>query len=255
MALHRCGVNLLRISGRTTHPAESSDPAAPKKLDGNGVLIGISSSGYIAKPTVKFYEIARDHVTVEIEPSRNGYGVGFDIPIRGGMEYTASVKTDKDTHDRIGVSYYGRDGKLLDRRDSAAASVLVTGAPQQAAWMVLVLRPHSMAGRVTYTEISVTAGGQAVPFAPYQGDAYTVDFGRRVQAGTYNWTTGVLTVDGPAPETVQLTPAAIPGLSGSNHIYADSGEVTVEGFCRADLPLAGRIQALEEAILKWGGGV
>ena len=38
-------------------------------------------------------------------------------------------------------------------------------------------------------------GSTATTFEPYQGDAYTADFGQTVYGGTLDWLTGVLTVE------------------------------------------------------------
>ena len=48
----------------------------------------------------------------------------------------------------------------------------------------------------SYTaSIQIEQGSAATPYEPYQGDAYTADFGQTVYGGTLDWTTGVLTVD------------------------------------------------------------
>lgn len=129
----------------------------------------------------------------------------------------------------------------------------------------------------------VEYGTTATAYEPYQGKLFTIDLGQTVYGGSYNWTTGKLTVthgyidsyasedvpDGwisstgaltegaqiiyplAEPVTVQLALQEILALSGTNTLYSDTGDTTVTG--RAD-PTA-VIEKLTNAIIALGGNV
>lgn len=120
----------------------------------------------------------------------------------------------------------------------------------------------------SYTaSIQIEQGSAATAYEPYQGDAYTADFGQTVYGGTMDWNTGVLTAthgqiaayageslpgawisdrdvyaDGAMPTTgaqvvyklatpyaIQLAPNEILALAGMNNIWCNAGETTVSG--------------------------
>lgn len=124
----------------------------------------------------------------------------------------------------------------------------------------------------SYTaSIQIEQGSAATAYEPYQGDAYTADFGQTVYGGTLDWNTGVLTAthgqiaaysgeslpgawisdrdvyaDGAmpttgaqvvyklaTPTTIQLTPQEIAALEGLNSMYSSTGDTKVAG--RADM--------------------
>lgn len=124
----------------------------------------------------------------------------------------------------------------------------------------------------SYTaSIQIEQGSAATAYEPYQGDAYTADFGQTVYGGTLDWNTGVLTAthgqiaayageslpgawisdrdvyaDGAmpttgaqvvyklaTPQTIQLTPKEIAALEGLNSLYSSTGDTAVAG--RADM--------------------
>lgn len=136
--------------------------------------------------------------------------------------------------------------------------------------------------------LQIEAGSTPAIYTPYNpaSKTITLPFGQTVYGGALDWTTGVLTVtyaeiasysgeslpgvwisdrdvysqgatpttgaqvvyELAQPQTIQLTPQEILALSGTNNIYADTGDVTVSG--RADPNavinnLAQRIAALE----------
>ena len=120
----------------------------------------------------------------------------------------------------------------------------------------------------SYTaSIQIEQGSAATPYEPYQGDAYTADFGQTVYGGTLDWNTGVLTAthgqiaayageslpgawisdrdvyaagampttgaqvvyELAAPTTIQLTPQEIAALDGLNTLYSSTGDTAVAG--------------------------
>ena len=117
----------------------------------------------------------------------------------------------------------------------------------------------------TISKGMIEYGSTATTFEPYQGDAYTADFGQTVYGGTLDWLTGVLTVEwglissyaGEAlsgewisdrdvystgatpttgaqiayklatPTTIQLPPATVTALKGVNTLHTDADSVSV----------------------------
>lgn len=71
-------------------------------------------------------------------------------------------------------------------------------------------------------------GATVTPYEPYRelGEV-SIDFGRTVNGGSFNWNTGVLTDENGA--TYQLNAHEILGLSGTNTLYSDTGDTTVSG--------------------------
>ena len=67
----------------------------------------------------------------------------------------------------------------------------------------------------SYTaSIQIEQGSAATAYEPYQGDAYTADFGQTVYGGTLDWLTGVLTVEW---ASVQFMPTAIAAYGSAGY--------------------------------------
>lgn len=67
----------------------------------------------------------------------------------------------------------------------------------------------------------------------YRGNVYSVDFGMTVNSGSYNWTTGELTVA--ENEKYQFEPQKVVSLDGLNVIISSSGdEIEVSGYGKAN---------------------
>lgn len=156
--------------------------------------------------------------------------------------------------------------------------------------LTFVLNGQENRGTITVSGIQLSVGSSALPYTPYSPASRTITlpFGQTVYGGTLDWTTGVLTVthaqiasyageplpgawisdrdvysqgaipttgaqvvyELAQPQTIQLTPTEILALSGTNTIYADTGDTTVSG--RADpnaiiQQLTQRIAVLESA--------
>lgn len=88
--------------------------------------------------------------------------------------------------------------------------------------------------------IQIEIGGDATEYEPFRGAIASVDFGREVYGGRYDWRTGELTVtheladDGltvqplAVPEVAQLEPSALPStLYPSTTVFANTGDVTL----------------------------
>ena len=73
----------------------------------------------------------------------------------------------------------------------------------------------------------IEVGEVATPYEPYRCEEVSIDFGRTVNGGSFNWNTGVLTDENGA--TYQLNAHEILGLSGTNTLYSDTGDTTVSG--------------------------
>ncbi len=103
--------------------------------------------------------------------------------------------------------------------------------------------------QVSFSSIQIELGNAYTGYEPYQGEEYTVAFGKTVSGGSYNWETGVLT-DGDGIET-RLTPQKISALNGTNTLYSDTGDTTVKGKATP----ASVIEKLTNAIIALGGNV
>ena len=67
----------------------------------------------------------------------------------------------------------------------------------------------------SYTaSIQIEQGSAATAYEPYQGDAYTADFGQTVYGGTLDWLTGVLTVEW---ASVQFMPTSIAAYGSAGY--------------------------------------
>ena len=90
-------------------------------------------------------------------------------------------------------------------------------------------------------------GTVSTDYEPYRGDKFTVNFGRTVYGGSFDWKTGVLTTD--EGEKIQYEAQEILALSGINTLYCDTGDITVSG--RSDTTAV--IDELTNAIIGLGG--
>ena len=95
----------------------------------------------------------------------------------------------------------------------------------------------------------VAGSEKPTAYEPYRGQTHTVEFGKTVYGGSYDWTKGVLT-DENGNET-QLTPTELPALPGTNTLYSNTGDTTVTG--RTDP--AATVERLTNAIVALGGNL
>jgi hypothetical protein len=148
----------------------------------------------------------------------------------------------------------GMTANLKDNYTSRKNAVTYTVTGQEPKKYIIAAFQHSIGSGVVgdwseWSNIQVEVSNTKTDYEPYRGGTHNVDFGKTVTGGTYDWTNGVLT-DADGNETT-LTPTEIRGLQGTNSLWCDVGNTTVNG--KSDPTSV--IEKLTNAIIALGGNV
>lgn len=212
------GKNLLNLAGREIITANPYTNTTKRSFNGKKAYIGLSGTNYFNNGKIKNYSLTEDTVSLEIVSA--GYGIGFDFMATPGAQIVVSPNVQGK---RIDLSFYTKDGAFLSR---AGAATIV---PEGACWGVAIFMPN--VGSVeTYKNPQLEVGTKSTPYEPYQGAGYSVAFDELVEAGTYEWDTGLLAVTAPTPHTKQFASQQIFPRSGTNSLYSNTGETAVQGY-------------------------
>lgn len=119
----------------------------------------------------------------------NKYKLG--VPILPGT-YTFSCKHNITSGVGWWVRFENAAGEKIGDtgtlfKSSSGATIEITG--------IAVSISIYVNGAVSMSDIQLEAGSVATAYEPYQGEAFTAEFGQTVCAGEIDWNTGVLTVD------------------------------------------------------------
>ena len=205
-------------------------------------------------------ELAGKTLTVsgEFYSSVNGqYVDGMNYPLI--TFYCTDAEPCRDNANIIhgNGGYIGSSGattNLKDNYTSRKNAVTYTVTGQEPNKYIIVAFQHSKGSGVIgdwgeWSNIQVEISNAKTNYEPYRGETITQDFGKTVTGGTYDWTKGVLT-DADGIET-EMTPTEIRGLQGTNSLWCDVGNTTVNG--KSDPTSV--IEKLTNAIIALGGNV
>lgn len=167
-------------------------------------------------------------------------GAGADIALT--VEYVSGSVTVGDGQNAVFYIGHSDDGKTRSnflachlRQENNSAAKKLQKQYAFRSWFFV-------SAGVTFdnykVRIQVEIGDTATEYEPFRGATASVDFGRDVYGGRYDWRTGELTIthelaDGAVvpldtPEVVQLEPSALPStLYPSTTVFADTGDVTL----------------------------
>ena len=239
--LRRCGKNLFDISGivGTTVKAKTGEGTLTCGEDG-----GVTGSG-----------------TPEMAFGFN-YKIRNMLPTDGKMVFSCSGNFQNIS---CVLTFYDANGTSLGNRPiSDVYPITLVDLSNYANYDYIQVDIKRRANNI---EMSGTAYFQlelgvstsdATSYEPYCGEAFTIDLGRTVYGGSFDWGSGVLTethgADGEQleePVSTQLTSQKINAVSGTNILYSSTGDTDVTG--KAD-PTA-IINKLTQAIISLGGNV
>lgn len=186
----RCGKNLLKLTGRTvqSRPADFQSASENSKFPiGDGYLyVGVTRNGYWEEYTVAEYDITDNSISVNVKLS--GYGIGMCVKIVPGASYVFGKNGD-DTNTVISALTTKKDG-LVSRFTVLGENKNKFTAQDGEEWAIVIFRPAPNA-LVTYQNPQLELGSTSTPYAPYQGNDYTLTLPQTIYGGTVDAVTGV----------------------------------------------------------------
>lgn len=134
------------------------------------------------------------------KPTNKYTGFAFSLP---DGTYTFRGEYAVDSNHYVGVIVNSADGAFK------SAASLIWGTAKPATTITIgdgdiIYIYNGISGNTVATtqkmfknnvNIMVEAGNTSSPYVPYNGNEITVGFGQNVYGGTYNWATGVLSID------------------------------------------------------------
>ena len=208
ITITRCGKNLVEVQDGTTFPQGTAFVDALKFFGDSGLYL-----------TCQVYlELVGAEANIRYSYTNNGKNIGEQGVIIADGE--------------SGISYVTMGNANGE-----------SGCPPSATSAFFGFRRGAATTKFNYSNFQVEVGTSATAFEEYQGDTYTINLGRTVYGGKFNWATGELTithdlvggavVEKETPETVEFEAKNIYALataSGINTIYSDCGQTTVSGY-------------------------
>lgn len=191
--------------------------------------------------------------------SVTGYMVRCNsFPISPSTTYTLSYQSERTGQNGGGVSIktldaYGTATELAANVNAINGKFTFTTPANAVAMQIQFYGSAVVADKTSgavFEQIQLELGNVKTEYEVYNGNIYTVDFGKIVDEGSYDWTNGILH-DEAVGETTQLPAQKINALPGINILYSDTGDTTVVGRVN---PVA-VIEKLTNAIIALGGKV
>ena len=162
------GKNLLNIIGREIVTEGQFGPDVTRDFNGNKMFVGITANNYFVFDSILDYKLENDSVSIKV--SIPGYGLGFDFSVKPGQVLSFSC----DTTTEVQISVYDNNGNYINTIGSGflgnKSNIIV---PQNAYWMVIVLRPDVGINAV-YKNIQLELGSVATAYEPYAGQSLTL---------------------------------------------------------------------------------
>lgn len=170
------GKNLLDIrpEKRTTIVNEDVpgfvNTKGPIPLDKLYMYIGITTNGYWHSDDIKSYSVSNEEIS--IETLANGYGVGFNVPVKPSTDYHFSIREAND-NTLIGCTFLDKDGYILSYEASTVPNKTFT-TPSNAVWAIIIFRP-SINVLTLYQNPMLEFGLAATQYMPYK-DPQVLEF-------------------------------------------------------------------------------
>lgn len=237
--------------------------AGKNLLDTNDMVAGIlNPSGAVDVQNVTIQSKGNGSVAWVSTGTWRGVTTGF-IDVRGNNVYCISLA---ETVSYVLYAWYDRNKSFISRASYSGSNMQSVTAPDNAFYVRFTFQ-QSATGTYTYTNIQLELGSTATAYEPYQGTPITISLGQTVYGGTLDvvrgklnvkpyyasysgqtlvgpWisshdkyvagetpTTGAQVVDmGAAGTNYDVTPQTIKTLKGTNNIWADAGDTTLEYY-------------------------
>lgn len=219
-----CGENLEEKTA-TGNPATFTTDVA-KAL--SGLSIPISSEGGVSGITI--YRTSTNVWNEEWEKGRmdgSGADVASDenirtkgyIPVLPGEKYYVKYALPGGgASGNMKVYYYNASKAHVSNSWINPSQITV---PSGAYYMRFYM--DTRYGIEYINNISFNYPSSVTDYKAYNGNAYTLSFGEKVNAGTLDALKGELTVTSPASKTITLEPVTIKAIVGDNVVFTDNG--------------------------------
>lgn len=245
----------------TCHPVAGHPLHVVSQIQGNAIcaklmhcganMLALKDGSHSWQPGVNV-EYKNGEIIVTGIPKSNDVALSFykdnffGIQVNGSLTFSVDRPVEVARLElRIKTDIGGQLTKTI-AKGKTSVSFTVNGKIQSVYFLAIGATPNEPFE--LHVKPQLQAGNAALPYEIFHGNEYTADFGETVEAGTYDWTTGLLTVTAPTPHTKQLAPQQILPPSGMNTVYSSTGDTTVEG--RVD-PVYEK-QQLRDAIVALG---
>lgn len=216
-------------------------------------------------PDVCVYDQSTGELSVSSINYLYDTGVAFDVNLNGGGYVSAEVKCETASNVRIRVVF--SDGTLSETAGASDTSAFVRVYNWLPKKRITSIRFNwSTNGTFTLRNIYITNIATDTDYEPYDGQSATIQLGQIVYGGTLDVSTGKLTVTHgeiasyngevltgewmsdrdvyaagttptigaqvvyvlDTPQTIDLDPQQITTLKGTNNMWSNSGDVTLE---------------------------
>ena len=183
------GVNLLSFNGREQYSGGDFNPNIVVDFSKPYVYYGIASSGYLFANNVPSDVVISSDNCITFTPRYNWYGVGFNIPIKGGATYSTNANVVSGY--AIGVAFYDSDSKFI-----STTNVRTFTAPSNAVNAIVVFSARADVGTISVENARIVYGNNtSAEYEPYSGMNIEIDLGQTVYGGKLDVLSGVLTID------------------------------------------------------------
>lgn len=232
VSLKSCAVNIDYVSGGRT---ECNVNAAGKNL--YSTLIGADDFNNNVNAT---HSNNNGVVVINMSEEKNsGVYSPLNSVIRtlikgktGKITYSFDIKSTVEGNTYVGYEHAGASGKNIGTNWQHVTITATTNGDPNA---FVVFNYSGVAREVQVKNFQFELGSTATDYELYTGKTYNITFPATIYGGALDVTTGVLTstldADGnplATPQVYQLEPQEIRTLLGTNNIWADCGNVSVE---------------------------
>ena len=168
------GLNLFTALGRSISEVADSGPMDKRVFGDNVIIECISSNGYVGRHKKIEYSVSDNIIDLYVS-SGAGYGLGFDIDVFAGEQYSIRFTVLVGIAD-VSMSYYDADGVFISStyKTSSTGTVFSSTAPDGAKKMILTFTEtygqtarHIKLSDIMLVKDEYTASSMP-PYEPYQ---------------------------------------------------------------------------------------
>ena len=182
------GFNRLSLD-RTLGTLSGGDASNARPFEYDKYYVGFTATNYYYPYNVSSYQVADE--TVSVNPSSNGYGVGFPIKCFPNVAYYCRFTETQSAY--VAACFYDKDGKYISYVDNNQSFAFTT--PNNCETALILFRPPA-GSTTTFSEINVNVSDTNLNgrYEPYIAPTtHTTSLGRTVYGGTVDVVSGVLT--------------------------------------------------------------
>lgn len=185
----RNGSNLIGFDDREQYAGGDFRPNNVVDFSKPYVYYGIASSGYRFANNVPSDVVISSDNCITFTPQYDWYGIGFNIPIKGGVTYSTIANVVSGY--AIGVAFYDSDSKFISTTNARTFT-----APSNAVNAIVVFSARVAEGTVSVENARIVYGNNtSAEYELYSGINIEIDLGQTVYGGHLDVLTGELTVD------------------------------------------------------------